>query len=238
MNTPDTPCWAVIPAAGVGKRMRADRPKQYLPLLGRTVIEHTIARFDRHPAIAGIVLAVSEGDEYWADLAIDVGKPCHVAPGGTERCDSVLNALTLLSGHAAPDDWVLVHDAARPCLRSDDIDRLIAACREDAVGGILATPVRDTMKRQQPDGRIARTEDREGLWHALTPQMFRLGELFDALQGALRDGVLITDEASALEHAGKPPLLVEGRGDNIKITRPEDLALAEFFLHQEAAAEQ
>lgn len=235
MTTSAEKYWAVIPAAGVGKRMQADRPKQYLPLLGKSVIEHTIARFDRHPAIAGIVLAISEGDEYWAGLSLDVGKPCHVAPGGKERCDSVLNALTLLSTHAAADDWALVHDAARPCLRPSDIDRLIDACRGDAVGGILATPVRDTMKRQDEAQRVACTEEREGLWHALTPQMFRLGELFGALETALGEKATVTDEASALEHVGKSPLLVEGRGDNIKITRPEDLALAEFFLHQEAA---
>lgn len=227
--------WAVIPAAGVGKRMRADRPKQYLPLRGKTVIEHTIARFDAHPRIAGIVVAISPGDGYWDEVAPTCSKPLHVAPGGKERCDSVLNALALLSKHAASDDWVLVHDAARPCLRPEDIDRLIDALERDRVGGILAVPVRDTMKRQDDAGRIRGTEEREGLWHALTPQMFRLGTLYSALERAMDEGAMITDEASALEHVGQQPLLVEGRGDNIKITRPEDLALADFFLQQEAS---
>jgi len=235
MSTADPSYWAVIPAAGVGKRMCADRPKQYLPLLGKTVIEHTIQRFARHPAIAGIVVAVSEGDGYWPALDLPAAKPILVAPGGRERCDSVLNALAVLGGTADTDDWVLVHDAARPCLRPADVDRLIDACRDDAVGGILATPVRDTMKREGAAHRIGRTEDREGLWHALTPQMFRLGTLREALERAIHDGAVVTDEASALEHMGKAPRLVEGRGDNIKITRPEDLALAEFFLQQEAA---
>ncbi|HDP89805.1 MAG TPA: 2-C-methyl-D-erythritol 4-phosphate cytidylyltransferase [Thioalkalivibrio sp.] len=231
----DTRYWAVIPAAGVGKRMRADRPKQYLSLHGKTVLEHSIARFDSHPAIAGIVVAVSEDDGYWPDLAIRTRKPLHVAPGGKERSDSVINALAVLARHATEDDWVLVHDAARPCLRPSDIDRLIERLSADAVGGILATPVRDTMKRQDDAGRIQRTEEREGLWHALTPQMFPLGALRAALQRAAEEGAVITDEASALEYVGQSPLLVEGRGDNIKITRPEDLALAEFFLRQEAA---
>ena len=233
MNDLSARYWAVIPAAGVGKRMQADRPKQYLPLVGRTVLEHTIARFDRHAAIAGIVVAVSEGDAYWNDLDLRCSKPLHLAPGGAERSDSVLNALALLSGYAEAQDWVLVHDAARPCLRPADIDRLIDVLRDDPVGGILATPVRDTMKRQDPERRIAATEDREGLWHALTPQMFRLGTLHAALDRAVAEGAVITDEASALEYVGQRPLLVEGRGDNIKITRPEDLALAEFFLRQE-----
>jgi 2-C-methyl-D-erythritol 4-phosphate cytidylyltransferase len=144
----------------------------------------------------------------------------------------VLNGLALLQQHAAPDDWVLVHDAARPCLRPADIDHLIASLADDAVGGILAIPVRDTMKRDDGVGRIARTEERSGMWHALTPQMFPLGLLREALQRALADGFEVTDEASALEHSGRAPRLVEGHADNIKITRPEDLALARFFLQQ------
>ena len=227
--------WAVIPAAGVGKRMGADRPKQYLELLGRTVIEHTVARFATYPAISGIVVALGNDDGYWGEIEWALEKPLYRAEGGAERCHSVLNALDLLVGFAAPDDWVLVHDAARPCLRAGDIDHLLAALRDDPVGGILATPVRDTMKRADSAGRIHCTEDREGLWHALTPQMFRLGVLRAALEQALADHAVITDEASALEHVGQAPKLVEGRGDNIKITRPEDLALAEFFLRQEAA---
>ncbi len=222
--------WVVIPAAGVGARMKADRPKQYLPLRGRTVIEHTLACFTHHPGISGIVVALSPDDPYWASLHIDSDVPLHVATGGQERCHSVLNALHLLAQHADADDWVLVHDAARPCLTRTDIDKLCTELESDEVGGILAVPVRDTMKRADGEGRISATEDRNGLWHALTPQMFRLGLLMQALEQALADGFVVTDEASAVEHAGLRPKLVEGRADNIKVTRPEDLALAEFFL--------
>jgi 2-C-methyl-D-erythritol 4-phosphate cytidylyltransferase len=175
---------------------------------------------------------VTEGDPYWADLNVETAKPLYVAAGGSERCHSVLNGLELLQQHADDNDWVLVHDAARPCLRQADIDHLITGLEGDDVGGILAVPVRDTMKRDDSAGQIAHTEDRNGLWHALTPQMFPLGLLREALQQALSDGFEVTDEASALEHAGKPPKLVEGHADNIKITRPEDLALAAFFLQQ------
>lgn len=224
--------WAVIPAAGVGKRMKADRPKQYLMLGERTVLQQTIAIFEQHPRIAGIVVIVTEGDPYWAELNVQTSKPLLVADGGAERCHSVLNGLELLPQYANDGDWVLVHDAARPCLRQHDIDHLITALAHDEVGGILAVPVRDTMKRDDGAGRIARTEERNGMWHALTPQMFPLGLLRGTLQQAIADGFEVTDEASALEHAGMRPKLVEGHADNIKITRPEDLALAAFFLQQ------
>lgn len=229
--------WVVIPAAGVGARMQADRPKQYLPLAGRSVIEHTLACFTEHPSVAGIVVAITAGDPYWAQLAstpFSKRVVIHTAPGGRERADSVLNALDYLVNtlQLAADTWVLVHDAARPCLQDTDLERLLAV-REHCVGtgALLAVPVRDTMKRAQPNSlRVARTEDREGLWHALTPQMAQLGVLHAALTTALAQNATITDEASALEWAGLQPLLVEGDARNIKITRPADLALAEFFL--------
>lgn len=229
------PFWVVIPAAGVGKRMGAAVPKQYLPLAGRTVIEHTIARFLGHPGTVGITVAVGPDDGYWNGLPPARDERVRRVDGGPERCHSVLNALDDLSERTAADAWVLVHDAARPCLRREDLDRLVARLWDDPVGGILAVPVRDTMKRADPHGRIRATEDRAGLWHALTPQMFRLGPLRGALRRALDAGVLVTDEASAMEHAGHAPMLVEGHGDNLKITRPEDLALAEFFLTQQRA---
>ena len=229
-------CWAIIPAAGVGARMGANCPKQYLPLSGRTVIEHSLDALLNHLEICGAVVAISETDGYWADLAYQHEKPVHKAQGGTERCHSVLNALHVLAEFASADDWVLVHDAARPCVRQDDITQLIERCQSHAVGGILAVPVKDTIKQsfKQSDQNplIRKTIDRDSLWHAQTPQMFRLGMLRDALQQALADGVSITDEASALEHAGQHPLLVEGHADNLKITRPEDLPLAEFYFSQ------
>lgn len=223
--------WALIPAAGVGRRMGSEIPKQYLPLGGRTVLEHTLDALARHPAIEGLVLVLSATDEYaGAILESDLGKPVFRATGGAERCDSVLQGLLVLSEHAADGDWVLVHDAARPCLRAADLDRLITALEGHDTGGLLAVPVRDTMKRADAANRVLHTEDRDGLWHALTPQMFRLGPLRDALRGAREQGHQVTDDASAMELAGFRPLLVEGHADNIKITRPEDLALAEFHL--------
>ncbi len=229
--------WIVIPAAGVGSRMQADRPKQYLPLVGKTVIEHTLACFTEHPDVAGIVVAITQGDPYWAGLSLPT--TTHTAKGGKERADSVLNGLNYLheSLQVTDEMWVLVHDAARPCLSRADLDKLLAS-REQCgdAGALLAIPVRDTMKRAQADSaHVAHTEDRNGLWHALTPQMAKLGILREALQQALQRGATITDEASALEYAGLHPLLVEGDARNIKITRPADLALAEFFLSQRFA---
>ncbi|MCG5516230.1 MULTISPECIES: 2-C-methyl-D-erythritol 4-phosphate cytidylyltransferase [unclassified Ectothiorhodospira] len=233
---PEPKFWAVIPAAGVGSRMQADRPKQYLPLDGRTVIEQTLDIFLRHPRIAGVVVAVSHDDAYFPSLCPVTDKPFQVVDGGAERCHSVLNALRGLEALAHPEDWVLVHDAARPCLSDDDLERLIETLRDDPVGGILATPVRDTKKRATPDGYIAATVDRADLWRAFTPQMFRLATLASALEKALEDGFMVTDEASALEHAGHAPRLVEGSAENIKITRPEDLRLAEFYLAERRRA--
>lgn len=226
--------WAVVPAAGVGARMRAQVPKQYLPLHGKTVIEHTLERLCAHPAIDGLVVALSERDRYWAGLGWTCDKTFLRAPGGAERCHTVLNALDVLADVAAPEDWVLVHDAARPCLRGEDIDRLIRELETHPVGGLLAVPVRDTMKCADAGGSVDATLDRSNLWHALTPQMFRLELLRSALRSAIESGELVTDESAAVERLGLSPRLVEGHADNIKITRPEDLALAEFFLRAQA----
>ena len=228
--------WVVIPAAGVGSRMQADRPKQYLNLAGKTVIEHTLACFSTHPLVAGIVVAITDGDPYWADLQPHLTDHIYCATGGKERADSVLNGLHYLHEqlHVTDETWVLVHDAARPCLSRADLDQLLA-CREQCgdAGALLAVPVRDTMKRAQAGTScVAHTEDRNGLWHALTPQMAKLGILRHALLTGLQHGAVITDEASALEYAGLHPLLVEGDARNLKITRPADLALAEFLLSQ------
>ncbi len=227
--------WAVMPAAGVGRRMGSEIPKQYLPLAGRRVIDHSVERLLLHPAIDGLYLALDEADRWW-DQTEFAGHPDLVrVPGGAERADSVLNALEALLRRADPDDWVLVHDAARPCVRRADIDRLVeTVTASGAVGGLLGMPVRDTMKRATADGRVQETVPREGLWHAFTPQMFRLGMLHQALRDALAAGAAVTDEASAMEHADHTPLMVEGHPDNIKITRPGDLELAAFHLSQTA----
>lgn len=232
MNTNQN-IWVIIPAAGVGKRMDSDTPKQYLTLNDKTVIEHTLDVFDSHDSISEIIVAVSNEDEYWPSLNIKLSKPLHKTYGGKERCDSVLNGLIFLEDKAAADDWVLVHDAARPCLRLEDLTLLLETLQENAIGGILAIPVRDTMKRSIDDTKLIKeTVDRESLWHALTPQMFRFGLLKNALEFALMNNEVITDEASAIELAGHHPVLVEGHADNLKITRPEDLALAAFFIRQ------
>ena len=233
MKSTDRLIWVVITAAGVGKRMKADRPKQYLPLLDKTVIEHTLCCFSKHKAIAGIIISLHPNDPYWEELNINLPIPYFVAKGGKERSDSVLNALQMMQNELQLDSnsWVMVHDAARPCVLKTDIDKLITTCLSgDTVGGILAKKGSDTMKRSKADHSILLTEDRENLWHALTPQMFRLKRLSDALQQALLKNIIITDEASALESSGESPLLIEASGSNIKITHPDDLALAEFLL--------
>ncbi|TAN46707.1 MAG: 2-C-methyl-D-erythritol 4-phosphate cytidylyltransferase [Methylococcaceae bacterium] len=232
ISTPVTPrCWGIVPAAGVGKRMAADRPKQYLPLLGKTVIEHTLERLLAAGVWAGIVVAVSPEDPYWPDLPIAGHPLIHTAPGGKERADSVFNALEYLQNQAHDEDWALVHDAARPCITASDVQRMITRLQHEPVGGILALPVHDTLKRVSGDA-ITATIDRSTIWRALTPQMFRLGALREALREAAANGSLVTDEASALELKGLQPKIVEGRPDNLKITRPEDLALAAFYLEQ------
>ena len=225
---------AVIPAAGVGSRMQADRPKQYLSLNGKTILEHTIDALLNHPLIDDVIVAISQGDEYFDQLGLRQ-KPIRVVDGGKERADSVLNGILSLD----ENDWALVHDAARPCVDDADISNLLSLIdNEDVTGGILATPVRDTMKRVKPSSNIiSHTEDRNGLWHALTPQLFPAMLLKRALQEGLAQGVSITDEASAMEFAGHSVAMVSGSPANIKITHPADLPLAEFYLKQKFSAQ-
>jgi len=226
--------WAIIPAAGVGKRMQADRPKQYLDLHGKTVIEHTLNRLLSMSEIAGVVLSISEGDEYWADLNYQASKPMLIAEGGRERSDSVLNALYALNQAVDNSEsiFALVHDAARPCVRKEDIKKLIDQC-SDENGGLLALAVRDTMKRADNVGSVINTVDRNNLWHALTPQMFRLDLLISALQNAEEKKLVITDDASSMELVGYKPKLIEAHEDNIKITRAFDLTLTKLYLSEQ-----
>jgi 2-C-methyl-D-erythritol 4-phosphate cytidylyltransferase len=210
--------------------MGSEIPKQYLTLCGRPVIEHSLQRLFFHPRIESIVLALSREDEWWPSTSFSSDPRVLVAPGGEERSHSVLNALELLEDRADPQDWVLVHDAARPCLRPEDLDLLIETLQRDEVGGLLGVPVHDTMKRVDSSGLVQTTVPREHLWHAYTPQMFRLGQLRHALSEALQRGLQVTDDASAMELLGHRPRMVRGHGDNIKITRPADLALAEYYL--------
>ncbi|MCE2571424.1 2-C-methyl-D-erythritol 4-phosphate cytidylyltransferase [Motilimonas eburnea] len=219
---------AVVPAAGIGARMQAELPKQYLPLAGATVIELSLAPLLNHPEIEQVVVVLAENDQWFNVLSCASHPKLTTAKGGAERADSVLSGLHSV----AQADWVLVHDAARPCLTKLDIDLLIAHAREQQSGAILATQVRDTMKRCDESGQIIKTVAREHLWHALTPQGFPRKELMQSLQQGITQGRLITDEASAMELAGQPCAVIAGRGDNIKVTRPEDMAMAELFIKQ------
>ncbi|MCU7930590.1 MAG: 2-C-methyl-D-erythritol 4-phosphate cytidylyltransferase [Candidatus Thiodiazotropha sp. (ex Codakia rugifera)] len=224
-------CWAVVPAAGVGQRMGSEIPKQYLQLSGRRVIDHTLARLLSHPKIEGVYVALSPQDNHWQ--ACDYADDPRVVrvDGGEQRCHSVLNALHQLQQHqAAQEAWVLVHDAARPCLSHADLDNLIVTLINHPVGGLLGIPVRDTLKSVNADAEVEATVSRKGLWHALTPQMFRLGILTHALEDAISKTKWVTDDASAMELAGYRPKMIEGEAGNLKITRPEDLLLASDML--------
>lgn len=229
--TQTTKFWAIVPAAGVGKRMNADRPKQYLPLAGKAVLEQTLTRLLQAEVFAAIAVAISEEDPFWPELELSKHPKIITAKGGKERADSVLSALASIQDKADVNDWVLVHDAARPCITRSDIALLIDTLVNDDVGGILALSSHDTLKNVTGNA-ILGTLDRTHIWRALTPQMFRYGSLKQAL--TINQGNPgITDEASALELQGLQPKIVEGRPDNIKITRPEDLALAAFYLEQQ-----
>lgn len=222
--------WAAVPAAGIGARFGGGVPKQYLQLRGRCILEHVLDRFCLHPEIEGVAVALAAGDARWPTLAFSRHSKIWTTNGGADRSLSVLNCLNTLLDRAAREDWVLVHDAARPCIQRADIDSLVDAVRDHAIGGILAVPVRDTMKRADPEGCIAETVERAGLWHAQTPQMFHIGALRGALADAIARGKYVTDEAQAMELQGLRPLLVQGPRHNIKITHAADLTQAEQIL--------
>jgi 2-C-methyl-D-erythritol 4-phosphate cytidylyltransferase len=223
--------WAIVPAAGAGTRMVTDIPKQYLMLGDSTVLEHTLDTLLSCLRLSGVILVLSQTDERWTEIAPRyTGQALKTVVGGAERCHSVLNGLDHLATRASDNDWVLVHDAARPCVRQDDIERLMSTLESGTQGGLLGVPVADTMKRVDADVCISATVDRAGLWHAYTPQMFRAGALRTALQQAIGAGHPVTDEANAMELAGYRPRMVQGARDNIKITVPSDLPLAAFYL--------
>lgn len=222
--------WSIIPAAGSGRRMQSSRPKQYLSLRGHFILDLAVDCLMNTSPLSGCVVAITPGDPLWCETKASRDQRVSSCDGGRERADSVLAALETLKGQADEDDWVLVHDAARPCLHPKDLSRLRSELLLHEVGGLLAAPVADTLKKAGSDQEIIETVDRSHLWRALTPQMFRYGILRGALQSALEAGRSITDEASAVEQAGYFPAIVEGRPDNIKITVPADLALAEFVL--------
>lgn len=228
----------LVPAAGVGQRFGAPCPKQYVDLAGQTVLQHTVNRLLSIPEIDLLLIMVSPEDAY-----IDNVYPLAKLPERVHilRCGGVSRALTVKNGIAAArnqfavqdDDWILVHDAARCCVKPESVQSLISAVRDDVVGGLLALPVSDTLKRANEQGRVSQTVERAGMWQAQTPQMFRCGMLYQALEAA--DLTRVTDEASAVEGQGFAPLLITGNVQNLKITTPQDLALARFFLFEEQA---
>lgn len=221
--------WAIIPAAGSGSRFSKTELKQYQMIQGQTVLEHTVNRLNDLP-LSGYVLAISADDSVAKTLNFTQPDKAHFCVGGTERVDSVLNALTYLSQIASPDDLVFVHDAARPCVTQDCLNRLVNTAIQEKCSAILAIPVRDTLKLVEQANNINKTVRRDFLWQAQTPQISKLGILKHAIEKALRDGITITDEASALEYVGEPVKVVQGRSDNIKITYADDLELAKLIL--------
>ena len=224
--------WVVVPAAGRGTRFGSEIPKQYLSVGGQPLIAHTLAALFAHPAVEGAVVALSENDPDWPGWDSFGGKSILTCTGAATRAGSVLAALDALPVEVRADDFVLVHDAARPNLGQDDLQQLLERGRSDPVGAILAAPVRDTLKRAGDDGGIDGTEPRQRLWRALTPQLFRRLQLSRALEEAGKAGVEATDESMAMELQGLRPLLIEGSEDNFKITTPADLARFEFILSQ------
>ncbi len=222
--------WAILPAAGIGRRVGGVKPKQYLPLLDRTVIEYALQPFLKHELISRVIVCLSSSDHYWSSITVADHPKILLAAGGAERCHSVMNGLIAIERQAKDKDWVLVHDAARPCLRQEDLTQLIEQLKRDPVGGLLATPMQDTVKRTAADQSVDQTLERDGLWRAYTPQMFRYGLLKKSLATVLDGDGMVTDESAAMESQGYRPRLIKGHGDNIKITHPEDLALASYFL--------
>ena len=221
--------WAVIPAAGSGSRFSKSELKQYQVIENKTVLEHTVARLNALP-LSGYVLAIGEQDNLAQTLDFSTKDKAHFCTGGAERVNSVLNALNYLSEIASDDDWVLVHDAARPCVSQQCLENLVAVATESGKSAILAIPVRDTLKSVEAGTEITKTVDRSKLWQAQTPQMAKLGVLKKAIEHALSSQLSITDEASALEYAMETVHVVQGRSDNIKITYPDDLELAKLIL--------
>ena len=230
--------YLVIPAAGSGKRFSASQPKQYAALGSSTVIEHALAPFEADPDCAGIVVAVAPDDTSWAGIAARRTRVIEKATGGQQRAHTVRNALRALVGRARDDDWIMVHDAARPCFTPEDLQTLKRKLAAHPVGGLLAVPLADTLKRALEPGtratHVDETIDRNGLWRAATPQVFRFGVLLRALEAALDAQRTPTDEAQAIEWTGQRPQLVAGRTDNIKVTTAEDLELANAILGRRA----
>ncbi len=237
----------VVPAAGIGSRFNSTLPKQYSSLLGLTVIEHSLKRL-LSLSCEALIVAIHPEDRSWSTLEISRHPLIRSVVGGSERSESVLNALRAIAPEADDQDWVLVHDVVRPCITQADLQKLISGLVDSPVGGLLASPVKDTLKRVDSPGDgvnpgpavaglVTETVDRQDLWLAATPQIFRYGPLQEAIEACLDQGITSTDEASAMELAGHQPTIIHGRGDNIKITHAEDLSLAEAILQAQSAVQ-
>ena len=237
MSRNEARCWAITPAAGTGSRMGGDLPKQYLETAGATLLEHSLRALLGCEQLTAVVVPLHPNDSRAAQLPIFADPRIRTVTGAEERSGSVLAGLDALAIEAAPQDWVLVHDAARPCVQTDDILRLIAAVTDSGSGGILAEPIVETVKQATAEALVALTLDRTLLWRAQTPQMFRLVELREALTSAQSLNVAVTDEASAMELAGYPVHLVAGSTSNLKVTVPADLALAAWYLQARTGSE-
>lgn len=226
--------WVVIPAAGIGKRMGVDIPKQYITVCDKAIIEHTVEKFTSRNDLQGILVALSNSDQHWSTLELSKNNKITTVTGGEERYKSVYNALCSLKNKADDDDWILVHDAVRPCITTFEIDQFIADLDHlNGIGGILALPCFETMKKANTNHEIEETIDRKFIWHAQTPQMFRYKKLFLAIEKIMNENIFITDEAMAMELAGYKPVLIQGTHSNIKITDQNDLKYLESFLRQE-----
>jgi len=226
--------WVVIPAAGIGKRMGVDIPKQYITVCDKAIIEHTVEKFTSRNDLQGILVALSNSDQHWSTLELSENNKITTVTGGEERYKSVYNALCSLKNKAGDDDWILVHDAVRPCITTSEIDQFIADLDHlNGIGGILALPCFETMKKANTNHEIEETIDRKFIWHAQTPQMFRYKKLFLAIEKIMNENIFITDEAMAMELAGYKPMLIQGTHSNIKITDQNDLKYLESFLRQE-----
>lgn len=232
MNSPSNRIWALVPAAGVGTRMQTEIPKQYLKIRGRSVIEITLSKLASIKELQSVVVAIGEGDAHFSNIARLFPSVVTVT-GGESRAQSVLNGLEAIINSGGVADWVLVHDAARPCVKEENIRALMDYCISSNQGAILAVPAADTLKLASPDKKIKQTLDRSVIWQAHTPQMFRVQHLFDALTICFKKQYSVTDEASAMEFIGDTVGLVDDSRDNLKITRPEDLAIAEFILSKQ-----
>ena len=225
--------FALIPAAGAGSRMGQSLPKQYLPILGRPLLHHSVAQLCAHPMVERVYAVLAPADRWFNEHDWNPfgAKLVALYAGGESRAETVRNGLQRMEGDVSDDDWILVHDAARPCVTAALLDRLISEIGADQTGGLLAVPLADTLKRADSNARVVATEPRAGLWQAQTPQMFRYGLLTRALQSV--ELAEITDEASAIERLGMQPLLIASDITNLKVTYPEDLALAELILEQQ-----